>query len=130
MGMLWFLLLNFCVFAAGATGFETYSYRYAGKEIQSKVAEVDGVKVNDLCFTDQKKCGALKAYRGVSKFNSLKNVKQGNFAGAYCELLGGTQLFAARGKVATTQFCVFSDLTFIDAKALYEAHNRKFGGKK
>ncbi|MGZ3693463.1 MAG: DUF333 domain-containing protein [Bdellovibrionota bacterium] len=124
------LLLLIPVLGFAEAAFENYSYLYAGKEIHAKVGEIKAVKVNDICLKDEKKCAALKIYHGPSKINSLKGTRQGNFAGAYCELLGGTQLFASKLKEEATQFCVFPDLTFIDAKALYREHSKRARAKK
>lgn len=117
-----FLLMLIPLATQAAETMETYAYVYSGKTIQVRVGEAKGIKVNDKCLENQQSCAALATFQGPSKLGKLKGAKQGNAAGAYCELLGGTQLFAHKGESPNVQFCVFKDLTFIDAKALYKKH--------
>ncbi|MGE3260638.1 MAG: hypothetical protein AB7K68_02555 [Bacteriovoracia bacterium] len=130
MGIFSYFLLLAAVFAVAAPATEIYSYRYAGKTVQARVGEVEGLKVNDICLRNHAGCRALKVFKGPSKWKQLKSSKAGNAPGAYCELLGGTQLLAKKAEEPAIQFCVFSDLSFIEARALYAKHARVKGGKR
>lgn len=130
MGIFSYFLLLAAALARAAPPTEIYSYRYAGKAVEARVGEIDGLKVNDICLRDQAGCRALKVFKGPSKWRQLKSSKDGNATGAYCELLGGTQLLAKKAGEPGAQFCVFPDLSFIDARALYAKHAGVKGGKQ
>ena len=111
-----------------------YSYVYAGKTVTPLIGETEGVRVNDVCLKDLGRCHALQVFHGPSHVKEIHHSVDANFSGAYCELLHGTQLFVQnhesnRNGGSQIQFCVFTDLTMIDAKALYRSHMKRESGK-
>ena len=104
-----------------------YSYFYAGKTVTALIGQTtEGVAVNDLCLEKLQQCTALQVYRGKSAIAKIQKVKDGNFSGAYCEHFHGNQLYLhEKNKTSESQFCVFADLTMIDAKALYRSHAQR-----
>ncbi|MDR3608420.1 MAG: hypothetical protein P4M08_13710 [Oligoflexia bacterium] len=109
-----------------------YSYLFGGKNVTALVGKTkDGLRVNDVCLQRLQSCEALKIYQGKSRIAEIRKATPGNYAGAYCELLQGSQLFMhEENRTDDTQFCVFSDLTLIDAHALYQAHFEKIKKSK
>ncbi len=123
-----FVMITLKAHASG--GLEPYTYLYNGKTITAKIGESEGVRVNDVCLKDTTHCAALLAIHAPSRMAEVRKAKDGNFSGAYCELLKGTQIFLQGGqKQAEAQFCVFADLTLIDAKVLYQRHTLGKGKK-
>jgi hypothetical protein len=120
------LLACLILFSPAAHAAEIYRYESQGKIIAMPTEIVKGARVNDLCAKDSKNCQALKVYRGRGKMQGFAGAKQGGFLGAYCERVGGTTLLAHAGEEAGTPFCLFDDLTAIDAGQLYRRH---FGGR-
>jgi hypothetical protein len=109
--------------AASAGEVIAYTYLYGGQTKTVQVGETEGIKVNDLCLKETATCAALTALHGASRIREIHHVEDSNFSGAYCELLKGTQLFLRPASSGEEQFCVFPDLTMIDAKALYRRHS-------
>ncbi len=123
MTKLFLLLLLLPQLSSASVEFEKFSYWRSGKQIQVPIAEVDNVKVNDICANKQNKCIALKKLHQKSSLKKMRQAIPGNAAGSYCDFLSGTQLFMQRnGDGLKSQFCVFSDLTMVDAKDLYLRH--------
>jgi hypothetical protein len=118
----------FCAFLLSipreAAAFQNYSYLFHGNRIRMLVEKLpEGILANDICLKKGKGCRGLQVFHGPTTISRLSHALPGNAAGAYCELLKGSQLFAqAEGESANTLFCVFHDLSAIDARALYQAH--------
>jgi hypothetical protein len=117
-----FLILPIRVQAENAGG--PYTYLYGGRTITVPIQEHEGVRVNDICIKNLATCQALKILREPSRVNQIRHAQDANFSGAYCELLSGTQLYLHQDPHYEFQFCVFSDLTMLDAKILYERHTK------
>lgn len=121
-----FFFLWIPILALAGTALTPYTYVYGGKTITAQIGETAGVRVNDICLNAKDKCLALKVLRKKSRVKEIHGAKSGDYTGAYCRLLEGTPLFLHRE--SDEQFCVFDDLSMIDAKALYRAHQKR--GKK
>ena len=119
--MLRAISLSLILSASATAGTLTpFTYVYRGKTITAQVGEKNGVRVNDICL-ERTACTALKVYR--DKKLKLRKVSQGNVAGSYCQAAGGTQLFLENEAKEEVLFCVFDDLTMLDAEALYRHHH-------
>jgi hypothetical protein len=139
--LLWLLFsLGFSHSAWADSALEPYTYIYNGKTVTASIGKIDGVMVNDICIqlysttagAKAKTCQALQVLHGPSQINRLHSAKS-SISGAYCTLLQGTPLSLTstsqsgppqdgHQQAENSLFCVFRDLTMIDAKALYRQH--------
>lgn len=112
-------LLSVAAFAH-ASAFETYTYIYQGKTVSVPIGEIDGVRFNDVCLDRQKNCAAFKEFKKTRRPSS-SNPKEKNAetaASDFCRSLSGMPLVLTSPRKAGSLFCVFQDLSMIDARAL------------
>jgi putative hemolysin len=122
-------LLSTCL-SAGAAELETYKYVFQGKTVSVPIGKIDGIRYNDVCVHAQEKCEALHAYRAAVKpAPSKSKTPWETYASDYCTQVGGTSLLMNNPKQAGALFCVFKDLSMVEARALATHAGQKAGKK-
>ncbi len=106
---------------ARASGIETYTYLFRGKTTAVPVGEIEGVRVNDVCFKNAMTCQAMRAFHDKQPVVPSKST---DGAGDHCKQAGGRPLLLTTPKYGGALFCVFQDLTMVDARAMFSAHWR------
>jgi hypothetical protein len=109
---------------AKADDYQFYKYSLNHRGVTVPVAKLQGVLYNDVCVGHQDTCQALKIYRSHPKTPMPKAKSVETYVGEYCTFLGGAPLAMKSPKEHTAYFCVFDDLSMVDARALYSAHSK------
>ena len=121
-----FALAGACA-SAFAASLESFTTLSEGKTIVVPIGQIEGVRFNDVCLKNEAHCEALKKYRNPEPIKPRLPSDAGSYPAKFCNSLGGTQLILTTPKQAGALFCVFQDLTMVDAGALLA---RDIKGKK
>jgi len=121
-----FIALLSVVAYARADAIETYTYLFKGKTVSVPIGKIGDTRFNDVCINGQDHCEALQAYKSPAKKATHLGVE--TYASDYCALVGGTSLLLTSPRQSGALFCVFKDLSMVDARALASSAWKE-GGK-
>ena len=121
-----FLVLACAAVSVHAGLLEKYSYVFKGKLVSVPIGEFEGVRYNDVCLKAPDRCEALKNFRKPAQ---VKTSDVETLSSDYCRVAGGSPLLLTSSRGGGSLFCVFKDLSMVDARALSAQAARKAGTK-
>ena len=99
---------------------DSLSFFFEGKEASIPMAIYKGSQVSADCIKTSESCQAIKILNGKSV--KFAKDKSGSLALDYCKAVEATPVLLKNKKDEQIAFCLFEDVSFINAWDLYHKH--------